>query len=257
MRSFEEVLDEALSHEFTGWDFSRIASRVIREGTPWSYRDRVNALAASADALVDLGTGGGEFLSVVTPRPRLLVATEGYMPNVPVAAQRLRPLGIHVVAYEGSPDNVDQDRNTPRTLPFTAESFDVVIDRHEAFNAPDVARVLKHGGTFYTQQVGGGDCIELCEALGAAPQPAPSKDSYAEQLTAAGLDVRDARESYAAKRFTDSGALLSYILAIPWAFVGFSLETHREALREIHDRTEREDGFVTNEHRLLFEAAKT
>jgi SAM-dependent methyltransferase len=257
MRSFEDVLAEASAQRFTGWDFSAIEDRVVREGTPWSYLDRVRELAASADSLVDLGTGGGEVLSEVTPRPRVLVATEGYMPNVPVAAARLRPLGIHVVAYEGSPDNIDQDRSTPQTLPFREASFDVVVDRHEAFNARDVARVLKSGGTFFTQQVGVRDCIELCEALGGVtPQPGPTVDEYIEQLASAGLNVRDARESFAAKAFLDSGALLSYVLAIPWAFVGFSLETHRDSLRKIHDRTQADGGFTTSEHRLLFEGVK-
>src|SRR5947207_2122871 len=100
MRAFEDVLAEAASTDFTGWDFGAIEDRVVREGVPWDYTTRCNDLAAHADTLVDLGTGGGEFLSEISPRPRLLVATEGWMPNVPVAAGRLRPLGIHVVAYE-------------------------------------------------------------------------------------------------------------------------------------------------------------
>src|SRR4051812_39053751 len=137
MRSFDDVLAEAAAQDFTGWDFSLIDDRVERAGTPWSYAGRANELAAAAETMVDLGTGGGEFLSGVSPRPRVLIATEGFMPNVPVPAARLRPLGIHVVAYEGSPDNVDQDRSTPQTLPFRSDAFDVVIDRHEAFNAPD------------------------------------------------------------------------------------------------------------------------
>lgn len=257
MRSFEDVLREATSSGLRGWDFSAIEGRVVRQGAPWSYLDRVRELASGAGVMVDLGTGGGEVLSQVTPPPRMLVATEGYMPNVPVAAERLRPLGIFVVAYEGSPDNADQNRSTPQTLPFRDEAFDAVIDRHEAFNASDVTRVLKRGGVFYTQQVGARDCVELCDALGGVtPQRAPTLAEYVEQLTAAGLELREARESFAAKTFTDSAALLFYVLAIPWAFVGFSLETHRDALRRIHEQTERDGGFTTNEHRLLFEAVK-
>jgi len=253
MRTFEELVDEALDTPFEGWDWSRIEDRVVHEGAPWSYAGRVDELAARASTMVDLGTGGGEFLSRVMPRPPLLVATEGYMPNVPVAARRLVPLGIRVVAYEGSPDNVDQDRSTPQTLPFRDEAFDVVVDQHEAFNAPDVARVLKSGGTFLTQQVGARDCIELCDALGGVtPQPAPTLERYVEQFAVARLDVIDARESYATKTFLDAGALLYYVLAIPWAFVGFSLDTHREALRALHDAMP----FTTNEHRYYFEARK-
>jgi len=132
MRTFEELIEDAASHEFTGWDFSFIEDRIVREGTPWSYAGRVDELAGRAHSLVDLGTGGGEFLADISPRPPCLVATEGWMPNVPVAAARLRPLGTFVVAYEGPPDNADQTTDTEERLPFQGEVFDVVINRHEA-----------------------------------------------------------------------------------------------------------------------------
>jgi SAM-dependent methyltransferase len=254
MPTFEAYVDEALATPFEGWDFSFIEDRIVREGTPWSYAERVAELAADASVMVDLGTGGGEFLSRVSPRPPVLIATEGYMPNVPVAARLLRPLGIHVLAYEGSPDNADQDRSTPETLPFRDATLDVVIDQHEAFNARDVARVLTDGGTFLTQQVGGRDCIELCEALGdVTPQPAPfGIAEYADQFAGAGLEIVDAREAFSAKTFLDVGAVLYYVNAIPWAFVGFSLDRHREALRRIHE----EGPLTCHEHRLLFEVRK-
>lgn len=253
MPTFDDLLDESLATPFQGWDFSRIEGRVVREGMPWDYTGRVNELAARADSLVDLGTGGGEFVADITPHSRLTVATEGWRPNVPVAAERLRPIGLHVVAYDGAPDNAEQNASTEQNLPFRDGSFDIVIDRHEAFFAPDVARILKPGGTFLTQQVGGRDCIELCDALGGVtPQRAPSLEQYVDQLTSAGFDVRDARECHPAKTFMDSGALLYYLRAIPWAFVGFSFDTHRERLREIHDRAP----FTCHEHRLYLEAVK-
>lgn len=40
----------------------------------------------------------------------MTVATEAWPPNVPIAAARLRPLGIPVVQDEGAPDNTDSDR---------------------------------------------------------------------------------------------------------------------------------------------------
>jgi len=120
-----------------------------------------------------------------------------------------------------------------------------------------VARVLKPDGTFLTQQVGGLDCIELCEALGSVrTQHLPSLDDCAQQIASGGLEIVDAREAFSAKTFLDIGAILYYVLAIPWAFVGFSLETHRDTLREIHERTVRDGGFTVHEHRLLFEARK-
>jgi len=68
--------------------------------------------------------------------------------------------------------------------------------------------------------------------------------------------VHVASEAFCAKTFLDVGALLSYVLPIPWAFEGFSMDTHRDPLREIHERIERDGGFTAYEHRLLFEATK-
>src|SRR5581483_6326187 len=102
MRTFEDLVAEAQAHDFTGWDFSFIEDRIVRAGTPWHYGRRVNELATGARTLVDLGTGGGEFLSDVSPRPPLTVATESYVPNVPVAAKRLAGVGAYVVASPGA-----------------------------------------------------------------------------------------------------------------------------------------------------------
>jgi SAM-dependent methyltransferase len=258
MRTFEDLVAEASAHDFTGWDFSFVEDRIVRAGTPWDYGRRVNELAAGARTLVDLGTGGGEFLSGIDPLPPCTVATESYMRNVPVAGKRLAHVGAYVVASPGANDNARQapaDESGP--LPFRDDSIDVVIDRHTAFRAAEVARVLRAGGAFLTQQVGTRDCIELCDALGGVtPCLSPSVDEYRRQLDDAGFDIHIASEAFCAKTFLDVGALLSYVLPIPWAFVGFSMDTHRDRLRDIHERIERDGGFTTYEHRLLFEATK-
>jgi SAM-dependent methyltransferase len=254
MGTFEELVDEAVSTPFVGWDWSHIEHRIVREGTPWNYTERVNELAAVSNAVLDLGTGGGEVFSNVTPRAPLMVATESYRPNIAVAGARLASVGAYVVGSDGAHDNAEQsfdDRSGP--LPFRDASFDAVVDRHTAFRATEVARVLRPDGTFLTQQVGALDCIELCEALGeVSPCPAPTVDEYVAQLEAAGLDVVVAREAFSAKTFLDIGALLLYVLPIPWAFRGFDLDKHRAVLRAMHDA----GPFTCNEHRLLFEAVK-
>jgi SAM-dependent methyltransferase len=80
------------------------------------------------------------------------LAAEAWPPNVPVAAARLRALGIAVVQDEGAPENDTQHPGRGR-LPFRDEAFDLVTNRHEAFQAAEVRRVLAPGGTFVTQQV--------------------------------------------------------------------------------------------------------
>jgi SAM-dependent methyltransferase len=78
------------------------------------------------------------------PFPELAYATEAYAPNVPVAKKRLEPLGVRVTAID------DDD-----SLPFDDAGFDLVLNKHESFSPAEVRRILRPGGTFLTQQVGG------------------------------------------------------------------------------------------------------
>lgn len=163
---FDRLVAEAEAVTLEGWDFSFLEGRVEVAPEPWDYRTRVGELASTVGSLLDIGTGGGEFVASLDRRPQLTVATEAWMPNVPVAATRLEALGVHVVADEGAPDNVAQGHDTTRgRLAFRDESFDAVINRHTSFVAREVARVLANRGTFITQQVGGLNEIELNDAL--------------------------------------------------------------------------------------------
>lgn len=72
--------------------------------------------------MIDLGTGGGELLSHLAPLPPVTCATEGYVPNVPVAAKRLSALGVEVIqTYCDDNDTVPQRGS----LPFRDSSIDL------------------------------------------------------------------------------------------------------------------------------------
>jgi SAM-dependent methyltransferase len=254
--TFDELVADVAGRRLEGWDFSFLQGRLEAEREPWSYPERVNTLAASSSSLLDLGTGGGEFLSAVQPRPELTVATEGWMPNVGVADARLRPLGIGVVAVEGAPDNaVQRFTEVEGRLPFRDGVFEAVINRHEAFRATEVARILAPGGTFLTQQVGSRNEVELNEALGGevAPCLSPTLEEYVGQLEAAGLRVTEAREAFPAKRYLDVGAVLALLLMVPWQYEGFDLDRHRDRLLQIHRHIEAHGAFEVRQHRFLLE----
>ena len=72
---------------FSGWDFSYLSEtgRVQNGILSWSYGSIVLPLIKEAQAMLDMGTGGGEFLSMLTPYPPTICATEAYPPNVPIA----------------------------------------------------------------------------------------------------------------------------------------------------------------------------
>src|SRR5262245_21145717 len=115
--------------------------------TPWSYEALAAELLPGSGAALDMDTGGGErFADLRRHWPAQAVASEGYWPNTLLAAERLRPLGAPVVPMESS---------ERAAMPFRDSAFGLVLNRHGAFNADEVARVLRPGGVFLTQQVHG------------------------------------------------------------------------------------------------------
>jgi len=153
MTAVDALIDEGLSTPISGWDFTRFGSRATAEPAPWDFTGMAAELIASADSVLDMGTGGGEWLSglLARHRPRFVAAIEGWRPNVAVAARRLTRHGVPVVEYEGAPDNVDQSPSgTDGALPFAAKAFDVVLNRHESYRPAEVARILRPGGVFVT-----------------------------------------------------------------------------------------------------------
>lgn len=256
-RDFEALMAEAAAYRPEGWDFTFLGDRATMEPPPWDYAGRIRELLPGAGRFLDLGTGGGEFLSSFAPFPASCVATESYRPNVGVAARRLRPLGAFVVETEGAPENAAQrfTRDGSATLPFRSGSFGAVIDRHEAFDAREVARVLRPGGTFLTQQVGPRDELDLHDALEAPPPAAAlTVKGYVDQLERAGLRVVEAQEAFPVKRYADVGAVAIFFLSAPWLIEGFTLDAYRDRLRRLHDRIAADGPLRTVAHRYLFRA---
>jgi SAM-dependent methyltransferase len=240
---FDALVQAAVDARFEGWDFSWLEGRGHEDLPPWDYRrEAAGALRAAATAL-DVDTGGGEVLASL-PLPPFTVATEGYAPNVPVAASRLRPLGVHVVEVGSAPDNVDQSTTvTPAStgthLPFAGGTFDVIVNRHASYWPAELARVLRPGGAFLTQQrwVGG---AALEREFGRMPESGSAFTlAFAvEQLETERFETVRAEEVETPMRFSDVGALVYYLRAVPWVLPGFDPVADRETLRRLHDRME-------------------
>jgi len=213
---------------FSGWDFSYLAGRYFDAIPPWSYEEHVRVLLPGAGSVLDLGTGGGEkLLEFKDALPPDTLATEGWAPNVIVARRNLDPHGIRVVPY-----NIEQEDR----MPFADQSFALVIDRHEAYDALEVARILKPGGVFLTQQVDGPSMGDLASIFGkSAPYPHVTLANCRLIVEQAGLLVERAEEALGRFRFSDVGALVYYLHAIPWeAPEDFSVERYAGLLLEIH-----------------------
>jgi SAM-dependent methyltransferase len=232
----DDLLRAAAAASFQGWDFSWLGDRYWVSTAEWDYRSIVEPAAHGAESLMDIGTGGGEFLAAIEKSlPRRTVATESYPPNWHVAGERLAPKRIPVVAVESCPDN-NQWQGEGGQLPFRAESVAVVINRHDAYSPTEIARVLKPGGVFVTQQVGGRDEAELIDWF---DRPSPSGPVWSlgfatSQLEAAGLRVTDGAEAHLPGWFADIGALMYYLRAVPWQVPDFDIDQDRHHLARLH-----------------------
>ena len=198
--------------------------------------------------LLDIDTGGGEFLLSLGHPFENTAATENYPPNVQLCNERLLPLGI---------DFRQADGNGP--LPFADGSFDMVIDRHGDFCPEEIYRVLKSGGIFVMQQVGAENDRELVELLcGDLPLPFPEQyvDRAGEKFRSVGFTVLRQESAFRPIRFYDVGALVWFARVIPWEFPGFSVDTHMNYLRIAQSIIE-EKGFIEGStHRFLLVARK-
>jgi SAM-dependent methyltransferase len=233
----DALLDEAARRPMRGWDV-HLDGRVDST-PPWDFEALVDPGLAQSPNLLDMGTGGGEWLSR-RPFPKgRTYATEAWAPNVPVAAARLSPLGVTVVAVVGAPDNADQAAapSLP-VLPFANDVFHLVTNRHESFVAAEVARILAPGGQFITQQVAS-DFSAPMRALLGTPDPSPpplwSLGVALDQVRAAGLEVLRAEEGDARVTFADVGALAWYLRHVPWVLPEFTLAAFRARLAMLHE----------------------
>ena len=248
--SLQEVWkeEESIAH-IHGWDFSHIADRHAQIGSlPWDYREMILEHLNPEMKLLDIDTGGGEFLLSLNHPYENTGAAENYPPNVELCRERLLPLGIDFRKGSGL-----------GPLPFENGSFHMVIDRHGDFDPGEIFRVLKPGGLFITQQVGAENDRELT-ALLCGNQGLPFPEQYlnltVERFQKAGFTVLEGREAFLPLRFYDVGALVWFARVLPWEFPGFSVESHLENLWNAQEILE-EKGFVEGTiHRFFMMAQK-
>lgn len=90
----KEWMDEQEIAHMKGWDFSHIKDRYREEeDLPWDFKEVINRYLKGNDRLLDMETGGGEFLLTLNHNPEYTSAMEGYEPNIKLCEERLIPLG--------------------------------------------------------------------------------------------------------------------------------------------------------------------
>ena len=246
-----DFLKSEADKPFYGWDFSYLEHRMATAPMDWSYPSIIlQKLRGETppQSLLDMGTGGGEFFSMLRPFPPRTAATEGYEPNVAFARARLEPMGVRVVNFK--------DENH---LPFRDGEFELIINRHESYAPQEVFRILAPGGEFITQQVGEINDQELKRLLSAPDNPndTPWNLGYAtHQLKDLGFKIIEARECFPETRIFDAGAVVYYLKAIPWEVPDFTVEKYFEPLSHIHEKIQEQGYLALRSHRFLIVAKK-
>lgn len=222
----ESLRQSYAQSKMIGWDFSLLDGRMAADEPWWDFEDDRRSEVSSARRIVDLGTGGGErllrLLDGVDLSDKRIIATEGWKPNVEVAKEALRSRRIDVVRYDSENDS---------HMPFGDESFDLVMSRHQAIDAREIARVLAPGGRLLTQQVDGRDAEEIHEWFGEAfVYPHVTARRYCDELEAAGLHIDVEDDWQGTMVFADAKALVTYLALVPWDAPNFTVDAHAKQL---------------------------
>jgi SAM-dependent methyltransferase len=251
-KQFKANVKEAVEASFEGWDFSYIAQfgGDVEEPHTWSYANTVHHYLNDKDTVLDMGTGGGEFLASLQPLPSRTYATEAYPPNVPIAQKRLAPLGVTVVEVE---EGVQEDS----PLPFEDAFFELIINRHESFDSSEVFRILQPGGIFITQQVGERNNENLRMTFGSIDDDfAWNVDACQTHLKKAGFSITFAREHIGYSRIYDIRTLVYLMKVLPWEFPDFDPARYETQLLNVYIKILEDGYFDAICHRFVVIAQK-
>lgn len=235
-------VDDRLTLDTPKWDYPALAREAVH---------------GSRGAVLDIGTGTGDFFAGLGPLPNGSAATETG-PAFLIARRRLEPLGVDVRRAEPS-------WNGDMLLPYFDGQYSVVLSRFSTIDPDEVGRVLEPGGTFITEQVDTRDGIVLNRALGVPmgwDPDAVTVDVISDGLVASGLEIVEATEYAGTRRFTDLSSVLWYLRTAAWQVPDLAELTpaavarHEAGLRALHMHFATGNELVDEAPRILVRARR-
>lgn len=172
-----------------------------------------------------------------------MCATEGVHRNFLLAKERLEPLQVNVH------ETLEADR-----LPFPDQTFDLVLNRHGSYALPEIHRVLQQKGIFLSEQISGDHLADLQACFAAVSQwPDHTLATAQEQLPQNGFALLRAEQWQGKCVFSDVGAIVYFLKAIPWCVKGFSVASHLSYLEELQKKVDHGEPlrFTTSQFLIL------
>lgn len=246
--ALKNLLETEVNETFEGWDFSYLSKSGRMQEFPltWNYPSEIETYLKKASCMLDMGTGGGEFLLSLKDLPKQTFATEGYEPNVKIAQENLKAKKVEV-------RSIAED-----IIPFEANKFDLIINRHESYKVTELHRVLQAKGIFITQQAGGMNDLDINMELGCNNSEYFNwcLNKTVTDFENNNFEIIKRKECITKTRFYDIGAIAYYLKCIPWQIADFSIEKYFDKLKEIHKQIEIEGYKDFINHRFLIIASK-
>jgi hypothetical protein len=235
-------VDDRLMIDAPGWDYPVLARETVLR---------------SRGAVLDIGTGNGDFFAGLGPLPKGSAATETG-PAFLSARRRLEPLGVDVRRAEPS-------WTGDVLLPFFDGQYSAVLSRFSTIEPNEVGRVLEPGGTFLTEQVDTRDGIVLNRALGVPlgwDPDAVTIDVVSDGLVASGLEIVEATEYAGTRTFKDLSSVLWYLRMAAWQVPDLAdlssaaVARHEAGLRALHMHFATGNELVDEAPRILVTARR-
>lgn len=235
--------------KINGWDFSKL--QFMSEGVKWDFYEEVSKRCKSSDILLDIGTGGGENVLKIASSLLFLVGIDLSSGMLDTAQSNLRKSKVLNVRFsQMSSDN----------LQFPDSFFDVVSCCHAPFFSTEIAKVLKSGGTFLTQQVSEADKLNLKTAFGRGQSfgevDGTLKERYIKELKEAGFTEIESFD-YNALDYYQSPEDLMFLLKHTPIIPSFGQDENDFNILNYFIKKNRTDqGICTNSKRFLIVAKK-
>jgi len=240
-----------------GWDFSRMKRE--KEELPWDFKEVILRYLEPTDKILDIGTGGGEFF---------IELASHYSEGVGIDSD---PKMIKT-ANENLPEDLKKKitflRMDAKKLDFAKETFDIVINRHAPIYPEEISRVLKKGGYFITQQVGGENAQNIHDIFGwptnadywanfyrSIGEKRQSMEVLPERFTGLNFEVvrkEDAKTKY---WFKDIESLVFWLKSVPLP-EKFDLRKHWKKVAKVIEKYSTPRGIQTIQHRQLLVVRK-